>query len=615
MKVNSFGVGLRQFAPPLFAKRKEKLHVLFIPLSYPEVTPETFFARAEENLRDSFYSYRGGVVGALKRAIASTGYLLHSRQVRGAIFCLAEGKEETYMALSGPLTAILRQQGKVRSITGSHPAPGESPEPKPVFFSFPLKSGTLLLLLPVVDEPTLRHLEKASGAGKGEEILTSIQETLGPRSWAVAMEPEAAPTPSAAKPLVEKLKTFGRQAWDILAPAKKPPPKPAPSHDQWAKTLALIIPMIVLFLVLLAYFQRAKIVNDKVSQLLRAASTAISVANSTPDESAQREALKAAARAIEEARLLRPLDPRIQEMERTFWEQYDKTYKIVRNFPVFTLIRFASEAKPRNLIVDGRDIYILDSGTDKLYLYHLNEIGDALTNPDKPTVLLQRGQAVEDTVVGELMGMAFYFTPQPETEKGILILDSSFNLYRIAFPWGAMRHIRLAPGFSYPDRMKTLDKRLYIMDRSGGQIWRYIPGEGGYPSPPTPYFPQAINMEEVRDFALDGYVYLLLADGRLLKFLGGAQVPFNLEPLDKPLMNPSTIFTFPEEDLEKPKYPLYVADSAHSRIVELDKGGKLIRQFIIGEGKPLEIVDFCVVEGKKVAFVLTSESLLLFFFP
>ncbi len=615
MKVSSFGVELKRFAPPLFARRKERLWVLFVPFSYPETTPEAFFARAEENLRDSFYSYRGGVVGALKKAVSSTGYLLHARGVRGAILCLAEGKDEVYMALSGPITAILRQRGKVRALAGGSPGPGESPEPRPVFFSFPLESGNLLAILPAVDEPTFRHLEEVLKAGGGEEFIAAVQEAIGPRSWAVAVEPGAAPQAPSPGPLTDRLRAFGRQALEFLTPTEKPARKPTPPRDQWARTLAIAIPIVVLFLVFLAYFQRARVLNSRLNRLLQDARAAISAAASAPDEPVQREALRAAARAIEEARLLRPTAPQLQEVEKAYQEQYDRTYKIARNFPVATLLRFGQGAEPRNLAVDGRDIYILDAGSDKLCLYQLNEVGDALTNPERPMVLLQKGQVVEDVVVGELMGMAPYFTPQPETEKGILILDSSANLYRLTPPWGAMRHLSLASGFSYPDRIKTLDRRLYILDRSQGQIWRYIPGEKGYPDPPTPYFPRAIGMEGVRDFALDGYVYLLLADGRILKFMSGAQVPFELDGLDRPLASPSVLFTFPEEDMERPKHHLYVADSGQGRIVELDKNGKLVKQFIIGEGKPLEIVDFSVDEGKRTAFVLTRESLLLLFLP
>jgi len=614
MKINSFGVNLRQFAPPLFAKRKEKLYILFIPTSYPSTIPETFFARAEENLRDSFYAYRGGVIGALKKAIASTGYLLHSRQVQGAIFCLAEGKNEAYLAIAGPITAIWKQRGQVKSLAGGSPALGESPEPKPRFSSLPLESGNILLIAPAGDELTLQQLEKTIKSGKGEDVLATLQETLGPKSWGVTLEPTPLPT---SEPPSKRLRALGELIKKLLTPAEKPEEKPTPSPNHWAKAAALAIPLLVLFLILLAYFQRARVLDSRMNQLLREAKAAISIASSVPDEPTQREALKRAAQAIDEARLLRPLSPQLKEVEKSFQEQYDKTYKVLRNYPIATLTRFREPgAEPRRLVVDGRDIYVLDSGTDRLYLYKLNEVGDALVDPDKPAVLLQKGQAVEDVVVKELVEMAFYSTTQPEPEKGILILDSSANLYRFSLPWGAPRHWSLAANFSYPDRMKTLDKRLYILDRGQGQIWRYMPGEGGYPSPPTPYFPKAMRMEGVRDFALDGYVYLLLADGRILKFLAGNLVPFELEPLDKPLLNPSALFTFPEEDLEKPKFPLYVADPSQRRIVELDKDGKLRRQFALPEGgETLEILDMTVDERGKSAFILTSKSLLLLFFP
>ncbi len=615
MKVSSFGVELRRFAPPLFAKRREILYTLFIPTSYPGTTPETFFTKVEESLRDSFYSYRGGVIGALKRATASASFLLHSRQVQGIIFCMAEGRKEAYLALAGPIIALLRQEGKVKSFPGGQPSPGAVPEPKMCFLSFPLESETTLLLVPATEELTLQHLEKATKTGKGEKLLAFVQEIIGPMSWGIVLEPEPASAIS-PQPLWKRLKPLFKQFTDFLAPAEKPVEKPVAVQNNWAKVLSAAIPLIVLFLMLLAYIQRVRVENSRVSQLLQEARVAISQAASAPNETARKEALKVAAKALKEARLIRPMAPQLQEVEKAFQEQYDRAYRIIRNPPSVVLMRFLREGfEPRRLAVDGRDIYILDTGADKIYLYHLNEIGDAIVNPENPLVLTGKGQVVEDVVMGELMDMAFYSSPQPETEKGLLILDSSANLYRIAPPWGTIRHLSLAPGFSYSDRMKTLDKRLYILDRSRGQIWRYIPEQGGYPSPPTPYFPRAINMEGVRDFALDGYVYLLMADGKILKFLGGNQVPFEVEPLDKPLINPSAIFTFPEEELERPKYPLYIADPEQKRILELDKSGKLLRQFVLEVEEPLEILDLIVDERRKTAFVLTGRSLLLLFLP
>lgn len=615
MKVNSFGAELKRFAPPLFAKRKETLYILFIPTSCPGNVPETFFARVEENLRDSFYSYRGGIIGALKRATASASFMLHSRQVQGIIFCMAEGKEEAYLALAGPIIALLRREGKIKSFPGGQPSPGETTEPKPRFLSFPMESETTLLLVPAVEELTLQHLEKAAKTGKGEKLLASVQEIIGPLSWGVVLEPEpvsAIPT----QPLWKRLKALLKQIFDFLTPVEKPVKKPIVAQNNWAKIVAAAIPLVVLFLMLLAYFQRVRVENSRISQLLKEAQAAISQAASAPDEVAQREALKTAARAIKEARLIRPMAPQLQEVEKAFQEQYDRAYRIIRNCPSVTLVRFREDGvKPHRIAVDGRDIYILDTGADKIYLYQLNEIGDALINPENPLVLMGKGQVVEDVVVSELMDMTPYSSPQPGMEKGLLILDSSANLYRIAHPWGTIRHLSLAPGFHYPDRMKTLDRRLYILDRGRGQIWRYIPEQNGYPSPPTPYFPRAINMEGVRDFALDGYVYLLMANGKIQKFLGGNQVPFEVEPLDKPLVNPSVIFTFPEEELERPRHPLYIADPEQKRVLELDKNGRLLRQFVLQVEEPLEILDFIVDEKRKTAFVLTGRSLLFLFLP
>jgi len=73
--------------------------------------------------------------------------------------------------------------------------------------------------------------------------------------------------------------------------------------------------------------------------------------------------------------------------------------------------------------------------------------------------------------------------------------------------------------------------------------------------------------------AIDGHIYILYADGRVARFLGGQPAPFELAGLHEPLRSPTAIFT--DEDAEF----VYVADAGNRRIVQLDKEGHFVRQF------------------------------------
>jgi len=66
---------------------------------------------------------------------------------------------------------------------------------------------------------------------------------------------------------------------------------------------------------------------------------------------------------------------------------------------------------------------------------------------------------------------------------------------------------------------------------------------------------------------------LLFADGRLLKFFGGEQRPFDLQGVPGPLVTPTALAVQQEGD------QLYVLDAGNGRIVEITKDGQFLRQF------------------------------------
>jgi hypothetical protein len=118
------------------------------------------------------------------------------------------------------------------------------------------------------------------------------------------------------------------------------------------------------------------------------------------------------------------------------------------------------------------------------------------------------------------------------------------------------------------------------LDSQSNQIFKYLPtADGGYSNPPETWFQIDIDLAGVVDMAIDGYIYLLYADGRILKFMGGELAPFEQTELDEPLRGPTAIFTSPDEETKF----LYVADAGNRRVVQLSKEGQFIRQFRAAE--------------------------------
>lgn len=117
-----------------------------------------------------------------------------------------------------------------------------------------------------------------------------------------------------------------------------------------------------------------------------------------------------------------------------------------------------------------------------------------------------------------------------------------------------------------------------MVDPASSQVWRYRPGTKGYEEAPESYFPQGsqVDLAGVQAIAIDGNIWLLFADGRLLKYFAGEQRPFEFQGLPSPLSAPTAIAVALDGDR------LYILDAGNGRIVEITKEGKFLRQFHAG---------------------------------
>ena len=142
-----------------------------------------------------------------------------------------------------------------------------------------------------------------------------------------------------------------------------------------------------------------------------------------------------------------------------------------------------------------------------------------------------------------------------------------------------------------------------MLDPSLNQILLYDPDYGGLPED---YFPPPgeVDLAGVVDMAIDGQIYILYADGRILKFLGGQPAPFELTGLYEPLQNPTALFTS-----EEAKF-LYVADAGNNRIVQLTKEGRFLRQFKAGEGAAFDqLKGLVVLEKYNLLYFISGNKL------
>lgn len=143
---------------------------------------------------------------------------------------------------------------------------------------------------------------------------------------------------------------------------------------------------------------------------------------------------------------------------------------------------------------------------------------------------------------------------------------------------------------------------LYLLDSQKSKIWKYIATDNGFSNisnylttDTTP------DLSSAQSIAIDGFVYVLLDSGEILKFAQGRIDNFNLTGLDPSFIKGSRLFTTDEA-----KY-LYILDPGHKRIVLLNKDGNYFSQY---EGEKIgESVDFAVIEPLKKIFLLTPTQI------
>jgi hypothetical protein len=155
---------------------------------------------------------------------------------------------------------------------------------------------------------------------------------------------------------------------------------------------------------------------------------------------------------------------------------------------------------------------------------------------------------------------------------------------------------------------------LYVLDPLLSRIFKYVPTDNVYTNPPSDYLsPQLdVDLTGAVDMTIDGNLYVLFADGGVLKFFDGVPEPFPMNGLPTPMRSPTTIFVSGPQDPEAEGY-IYVTDTGNQRVLQFDKAGNYIRQFKAksGELQMEQLRGIYVDEESKRMFILSGRLLWL----
>ncbi len=143
---------------------------------------------------------------------------------------------------------------------------------------------------------------------------------------------------------------------------------------------------------------------------------------------------------------------------------------------------------------------------------------------------------------------------------------------------------------------------IYVLEKSKNIVARFA-GDGGVFGTKQNWFGAGVapDLTNVKSMAIDGSIWMLTNNGRILKFSLGSPQEFALQDMDRPISNPTDIFTNDETNY------IYILDSQNSRVVVVDKNGVFKAQYISDSLK--EAKRLVVSEASKKIIFLTGTKL------
>jgi len=223
-------------------------------------------------------------------------------------------------------------------------------------------------------------------------------------------------------------------------------------------------------------------------------------------------------------------------------------------------------ADVRRIVAVGGRPFVLDLGTDSV----VQAIGGA-TAP-----VLARGQVAGDETVAELLDMFWLPAPGGGSDGRVAVLDAAGRLWTISAAGVELAELSIEPQWGAVSIGSGYDGNLYALDRSAGQIYRYLPADGAFPNYPEPgqaWLARAEPLTTAVDMAIDGAIYALNQDGGVSRWIAGQRD--DAPGLDQArTTDASALYTSPTAGR------LLIADRQNGRVVVLSADGDHVADLV-----------------------------------
>ena len=554
-----------------------------------------------------------------------------ARSAREVVEHLAQGRELSVLILGWP-DYVARAEA---TVVAKPPEPATrfaAPEPEPLVVEEPEREeppARPAPLPPPLEEDDLEP-DDAAWDPQGFPIRGRDEAPVGPEP------PHRAPQPRVnlgdiRETLGEGAERLRQGTEDVLQrvlPDKLPErpvvrPSSAPGISLSGRALvaiALAIPLVMLFIVLMTRAQYERVREAQFRRVQSLAQQRYDAAMRAQDATLRRQELYNALAKVREGRAVQPHDEMLESLERNILHRLDEVDSVTRIYYRWVLHQFEGPdvaldtlSDSSRIVINGIDVYLLNKGSDRVFKFLLNDVGDALQTAGTNPVLVQRGEMRGGVRLGDMVDIAWMEAGGDRTLSTFVVLERTGSL--LAYdPQQGIDVLPVADSDRWlkPEAIGSYYGNLYVLDPLMGHILKYVPIDNVYTQPPSLYVSPHLSMDLTGavDMTIDGNIYVLFADGRIEKFFNGEPRPFTMAGLPSPMDSPTTIFVSGEKEPEA-EGSVFVTDAGNERILQFDKNGAFIRQYRDkpGDMNMDDLRGIYVDQERKRMFVLNGAVL------
>ena len=670
IRVNPPGA-LVEAAPHSAARAREgdTFFTLVVPSGY--IAPTTFYEQMAKLAAERYFNAGGSVTIALRTMFQALNRNLYEHNRAGqqeyeaSVIVAILHEQDVYVGRVGPVVSALHTNSLTltfpEDLSDDEPlfsAPlGVLPEPEVKMVRYAVNAGTRLLLSDAnaADIPAdeLDSILTESDIEKALEGLRKAIRVQGQLMLVELVPPEfespmsAAPGASStevnakladARIQIEAEQQLGQSQRQVnrgdlarRAQAKAArraagglqllsrlfdrflPPSDSDSErgfSSGAITLAaLLIPIVIVVIVVLSWVPN--IGETDFDQCLTRLQEAANLARTidTNDRRGVLSAWNAALLVVEGCEELRPSDPTVRSMREEAQNIIDMLNNIQRR--TATALAAFPNASITRLRLQGLDMYALDANSNLVYRIKLNDEGAGVVQQE-PVPNMRLGAAVQGLSIGQIVDIAF-----DDLSGELALIDEKGTLVRCS-PQFIMdcnaQRILAVDQWQKPIALTIWNRRLYILDSEGGQIWRYDPSGGSYVSAPREYFAgeSRRNLRNVVDFTISqrGTVYILYDDGVMKSYIGGYEQPFAFSGFNVG-SEPDVVTTQGFALNDSPFQPAFFIISRPARtLFETTLAGTFIDSYQVFERDKLALLSsIAVYPAQNILYVASGNSI------